>query len=195
MGGSILTTEATVMEGRGKMTTTGKLGDVMQESAQAAMSYVRSRAQYLGLPKDFYRHLDIHVHVPEGAIPKDGPSAGITIATSICSALTGIPVRCDIAMTGEITVRGRVLPIGGLKEKLLAAHRHGIFEVVLPRDNEKDLVDVPENIRKEMKLHFVSSMDEVLKNRIGAGDCGVASGAGRDSGRSSWQAGEDNLTH
>ena len=130
---------------------------------QAAMSYVRSRAQYLGLPKDFYRHLDIHVHVPEGAIPKDGPSAGITIGTSICSALTGIPVRCDLAMTGEITVRGRVLPIGGLKEKLLAAHRQGIFEIVLPRDNERDLADIPENIRKEMKLHFVMNMDEVLK--------------------------------
>ena len=163
VGGSILTTEATVMEGRGKMMTTGKLGDVMQESAQAAMSYVRSRAQYLGLPKDFYRHLDIHVHVPEGAIPKDGPSAGITIATSICSALTAIPVRHEIAMTGEITVRGRVLPIGGLKEKLLAAHRQGIYEVILPKDNEKDLVDVPENIRKDMKLELVSSMDEVLK--------------------------------
>jgi ATP-dependent Lon protease len=163
VGGSILTTEATVMEGRGKMTTTGKLGDVMQESAHAAMSYVRSRAQYLGLPKDFYRHLDIHVHVPEGAIPKDGPSAGITIATSISSALTGIPVRGDIAMTGEITVRGRVLPIGGLKEKLLAAHRQGIFELVLPKGNEKDLVDIPEAVRQEMKLHFVSSMDEVLK--------------------------------
>jgi ATP-dependent Lon protease len=135
----------------------------MQESAQAAMSYVRSRAQYLGLPKDFYRHLDIHVHVPEGAIPKDGPSAGITIATSICSALTGIPVRCDIAMTGEITVRGRVLPIGGLKEKLLAAHRHGIKEVVVPKDNEKDLVDVPENIRQDMKINPVFSMDDVLK--------------------------------
>ncbi|MDQ2777335.1 MAG: endopeptidase La [Acidobacteriota bacterium] len=163
VGGSILTTEATVMEGRGKLTTTGKLGDVMQESAQAAMSYVRSRAQYLGLPKDFYRHLDIHVHVPEGAIPKDGPSAGITLATSICSALTGIPVRCDIAMTGEITVRGRVLPIGGLKEKLLAAHRHGINEIILPRDNERDLAEIPENIRKQMKLNFVFSMDEVLK--------------------------------
>ncbi len=163
VGGSILTTEATVMEGRGKLTTTGKLGDVMQESAQAAMSYVRSRAQYLGLPKDFYRHLDIHVHVPEGAIPKDGPSAGITLATSICSALTGIPVRCDIAMTGEITVRGRVLPIGGLKEKLLAAHRHGINEIVLPRDNERDLAEIPENIRQQMKLNFVFSMDEVLK--------------------------------
>jgi ATP-dependent Lon protease len=151
------------MEGRGKLTTTGKLGDVMQESAQAAMSYVRSRSAALGLPRDFYRHLDIHVHVPEGAIPKDGPSAGITIATTICSALSTIPVRADVAMTGEITLRGRVLPIGGLKEKLLAAHRHGIFEAILPKDNEKDLPDIPENIRKDMKLHFVESMDEVLK--------------------------------
>ncbi len=163
VGGTILTTEATIMEGRGKLTTTGKLGDVMQESAHAAMSYVRSRAHTLGLARDFYRHLDIHVHVPEGAIPKDGPSAGITLATSICSALTSIPVRADIAMTGEITVRGRVLGIGGLKEKLLAAHRHGIHEVVLPKDNEKDLPDIPENIRKDMTLRFVSSMDEVLK--------------------------------
>ncbi len=151
------------MEGKGKLQTTGKLGDVMQESAHAAMSYVRSRAQLLGLPRDFYRNLDIHVHVPEGAIPKDGPSAGITIATSICSALTNIPVRCDLAMTGEITVRGRVLPIGGLKEKVLAAHRQGIYELILPKDNEKDLPDIPENIRKEMSLHFVTSMDEVLK--------------------------------
>src|SRR6202162_5428794 len=163
VGGSILTTEAAIMEGRGRLTLTGKLGDVMQESAQAAMSYVRSRAGALGLPRDFYRHLDIHLHVPEGAIPKDGPSAGITIATSITSALTSIPVRADIAMTGEITVRGRVLPIGGLKEKLLAAHRHGIREVVLPADNQKDLPDLPDIIRKEMKMHFVSSMDEVLK--------------------------------
>jgi ATP-dependent Lon protease len=136
---------------------------VMQESAHAAMSYVRSRAQVLGLPRDFYRNLDIHVHVPEGAIPKDGPSAGITLATSISSALTNIPVRCNLAMTGEITVRGRVLPIGGLKEKLLAAHRQGIYEIILPKDNEKDLPDIPENLRKEMKLHFVSNMDEVLK--------------------------------
>jgi len=163
VGGSILTTEAAIMEGRGRLTLTGKLGDVMQESAQAAMSYVRSRAHMLGLPKDFYRHLDIHLHVPEGAIPKDGPSAGITIATSIMSSLTSIPVRGDIAMTGEITVRGRVLPIGGLKEKLLAAHRHGIREAILPKDNEKDLPDIPENVRNEMKLHFVQSMDEVLK--------------------------------
>jgi ATP-dependent Lon protease len=194
VGGSILTTEATVMEGRGKLTTTGKLGDVMQESAQAAMSYVRSRAQYLGLPKDFYRHLDIHVHVPEGAIPKDGPSAGITIATSICSALTAIPVRCDIAMTGEITVRGRVLPIGGLKEKLLAAHRHGIFEVVLPKDNEKDFVDIPENVRKEMKLHLVGSMDEVLKialeREIVALPLAPAASAAELAARP-----EDNVTH
>ncbi|MEQ1884068.1 MAG: endopeptidase La [Bryobacteraceae bacterium] len=163
VGGSILTTEAAIMEGRGRLTLTGKLGDVMQESAQAAMSYVRSRAHILGLPKDFYRHLDIHLHVPEGAIPKDGPSAGITIATSIMSALTSIPVRGDVAMTGEITVRGRVLPIGGLKEKLLAAHRHGIREAILPKDNEKDLPDIPENVRNDMKLHFVQSMDEVLK--------------------------------
>jgi ATP-dependent Lon protease len=163
VGGSILTTEAAVMEGKGKLQTTGKLGDVMQESAHAAMSYVRSRAHLLGIQRDFYRNLDIHVHVPEGAIPKDGPSAGITIATSICSALTNIPVRCNIAMTGEITVRGRVLPIGGLKEKLLAAHRQGIYELILPKDNEKDLPDIPENVRKEMKLHFVTNMDEVLK--------------------------------
>ena len=163
VGGTILTTEAAVMEGRGKLSTTGKLGDVMQESAHAAMSYVRSRAHLLGLPRDFYRNLDIHVHVPEGAIPKDGPSAGITIATSISSALTNIPVRCGIAMTGEITVRGRVLPIGGLKEKLMAAHRQSIFEIILPKDNEKDLPEIPENIRKDMKLHLVGSMDEVLK--------------------------------
>ncbi len=163
VGGVILTTEATVMEGKGRLTTTGKLGDVMQESAHAAMSYIRSRAHSFGLARDFYRSLDIHVHVPEGAIPKDGPSAGITIATAICSALTKIPSRCDVAMTGEITLRGRVLPIGGLKEKLLAAHRHGMAEVVVPRDNEKDLPDIPEAVRKDMKLHFVDSMDEVLK--------------------------------
>src|SRR5262245_40476178 len=163
VGGQILTTEATLMEGKGKLTITGKLGDVMQESAQAAMSYIRSRAHQFGLPRDFYRNLDVHLHVPEGAIPKDGPSAGITIATTICSALTKIPVRCDVAMTGEITLRGKVLPIGGLKEKLLAAYRHGIHEAILPADNQKDLPDIPENIRNLMKLHFVESMDEVLK--------------------------------
>ena len=162
VGGSILSTEATVVDGKGKLTMTGKLGDVMQESAQAAMSYVRSRAARLGLPRDFYRNIDVHIHVPEGAIPKDGPSAGITIATAIASALSRIPVRRDLAMTGEITLRGKVLPIGGLKEKLLAAHRAGLFEAILPQENEKDLAEVPENLRSAMKLHFVDNMDQVL---------------------------------
>lgn len=163
VGGCILTTEVAIVDGKGKLTLTGKLGDVMQESAQAAMSYLRSRWQRLGVPRDFYRNVDIHVHVPEGAIPKDGPSAGITIATAIASALSKIPVRRDICMTGEITLRGKVLPIGGLKEKLLAAHRAGIMEAVLPQENQRDLADLPENLRQEMKLHFVDSMDEVLQ--------------------------------
>jgi ATP-dependent Lon protease len=163
VGGSILATEVTIVDGKGKLTLTGKLGDVMQESAQAALSYVRSRAARLGVTRDFYRNVDIHVHVPEGAIPKDGPSAGITIATAIASALSKIPARRDVAMTGEITLRGKVLCIGGLKEKLLAAHRAGIFEVVLPKENEKDLADVPENLRNAMKLHFVENMDQVLQ--------------------------------
>jgi ATP-dependent Lon protease len=163
VGGCVLATEATLMEGKGRLTLTGKLGDVMQESAQAAMSYVRSRSAQLGLARDFYRNVDIHVHVPEGAIPKDGPSAGITICTSIVSALTKIPVRRDITMTGEITLRGKVLPIGGVKEKLLAAHRMGLHTVVLPKDNEKDLADIPQEILSCLKVHFVETMDEVLQ--------------------------------
>ncbi|WP_263365656.1 endopeptidase La [Edaphobacter bradus] len=163
MGGTILQTEVQVLDGKGKLTTTGQLGDVMQESAHAALSYVRSRAQHLGLPKDFYRNVDIHVHVPEGAIPKDGPSAGITLATGLASALSKIKVRRDIAMTGEITLRGKVLPIGGLKEKLLAAHRAGIFEAILPEENRKDLADLPDLLKTDMKLHFVEEMDQVLQ--------------------------------
>jgi ATP-dependent Lon protease len=163
VGGSVLATESTIMQGKGRLTLTGKLGDVMQESAQAAMSYVRSRTPNFGLPRDFYRHIDIHVHVPEGAIPKDGPSAGITIATTIVSALTRIPVRCDVAMTGEITLRGKVLPIGGMKEKLLAAHRIGIRTVILPKDNEKDLADIPAEIQADLTIRFVENMDEVLE--------------------------------
>jgi ATP-dependent Lon protease len=163
VGGCVLATEAAIMEGKGRLTPTGKLGEVMQESAQAAMSYVRSRAHQLGLPKDFYRNIDIHLHVPEGAIPKDGPSAGITICTSIVSALTKNPVRRDVTMTGEITLRGKVLPIGGVKEKLLAAHRMGLRTVLLPKDNEKDLADIPQEILSTLTIHFVDTMDEVLQ--------------------------------
>ena len=169
VGGVILQTEVQVLDGKGKLSATGQLGDVMKESAEAALTYTRSRSAHLGLPKDFYRHVDIHVHVPEGATPKDGPSAGITIATGLASALTKIKVRRDIAMTGEITLRGKVLPIGGLKEKLLAAHRAGVFEAILPEANRKDLADLPELLKNSMKLHFVEEMDQVLQIALEGG--------------------------
>jgi len=191
VGGQILTVECTLMEGKGKLTITGKLGEVMQESAQAAMSYIRSRAHTLGLPRDFYRNLDVHLHIPEGAIPKDGPSAGITIATTISSALTRIPVRGDLAMTGEITLRGKVLGIGGLKEKLMAAHRHGILQAIVPRENEKDLPDIPDAIKQSMELHFVDSMDEVLKIAL-AGEIAALPIPGPPVGL---QAAEENRMH
>jgi ATP-dependent Lon protease len=162
-GGALLQIEAVIMPGKGNLQITGKLGEVMQESVQAAMSYVRSRALQLGLPLDFYRKIDIHVHVPEGAIPKDGPSAGITIATAIVSALLKIPVKNTVAMTGEITLRGRVLPIGGLKEKLLAAIRGGIKTVLIPKENEKDLKEINPKILKNLEVILVDNVDEVLK--------------------------------
>lgn len=162
-GGDLLSVEVAVLPGSGKLTITGKLGDVMQESAQAALSYVRSRAQLLGLSRDFYRNYDLHIHVPEGAIPKDGPSAGITMATAITSALTGIPVQKGVAMTGEITLRGRVLPIGGLKEKLLAARRGGMKTVIIPNENHKDLLEIPDELLKGVTVRCVSHMDEVLE--------------------------------
>jgi ATP-dependent Lon protease len=165
-GGEVLLTETTIMPGRGKVTITGKLGEVMQESAQAAVSYVRSRAQYLNLPRDFYQNIDIHIHVPEGAIPKDGPSAGITMATSIVSALIRTPVRSDTAMTGEITLRGRVLPIGGLKEKILAAHRYGVKQVIIPEENKKDLREIPAKILKAVKIVPLNHIDDVLRTAL-----------------------------
>ncbi len=170
VGGELLTIEVTTMPGKGKLFTTGKLGEVMQESAQAALSYVRSRAEKLGLEKDFYQKIDLHIHVPEGAVPKDGPSAGIAITTSIVSALTGEPVRRDVAMTGEITLRGRILPIGGLKEKILAAHRGNISRVLIPQENEKDLKDIPGKILRTLKIIPADHMDEVLKEALALKD-------------------------
>ncbi|HYN04828.1 MAG TPA: endopeptidase La [Vicinamibacteria bacterium] len=163
VGGEILPIEVTLMPGKGALRLTGKLGDVMQESAHAAMSFVRSKAEQFGIARDFNRKLDVHIHVPEGAIPKDGPSAGITMCTALVSALTRMPVRRDVAMTGEITLRGKVLPIGGLKEKLLAAHRIGVTTVIIPRENEKDLADVPKNVLEGMQVQLVDHVDEVLK--------------------------------
>jgi ATP-dependent Lon protease len=166
VGGELIPVEVATMPGRGALTITGRAGDVMQESARAALSYARSRAQALSIPPDFQERLDLHIHLPEGATPKDGPSAGITMATALISSLTARPVRADTAMTGEITLRGRVLPIGGLKDKTLAAHRHGIRRLIAPSENQSDLVKIPENIRAEMEFVFVSNMDEVVAAAI-----------------------------
>jgi ATP-dependent Lon protease len=166
VGGEILTSEVTVMDGKGNLTLTGHLGDVMKESAQAALSYVRSMARELGLSKNFYQKVDIHIHVPEGAIPKDGPSAGITMATALASALTRRPVKRDVAMTGEITLRGRVLPIGGLKEKILAAHRAEIGTVIIPQENEKDLKEIPVKVKNALRVIMVDHMDQVIKEAL-----------------------------
>src|SRR5271169_2980222 len=163
VGGELLSIEAVMLPGKGKMMITGKLGDVMQESVQAAASFVRARAPQFGIKPTVFEKRDIHVHVPEGATPKDGPSAGVAMLTSIVSVLTGIAVRRDVAMTGEITLRGRVLPIGGLKEKLLAALRGGIKTVIIPRDNEKDLAEIPDNVKRGMNLIPASTADEVLR--------------------------------
>jgi ATP-dependent Lon protease len=161
-GGDIMPVEVTLMEGKGNLILTGQLGEIMQESAQAALSYARSKAKELGIPNWNFDRLDIHIHVPEGAIPKDGPSAGVTIATALISALSNRPVHKDVAMTGEITLRGRILPIGGVKEKILAAHRAGVKIIVLPKKNKKDLVEIPAKIRKQLKFVFVERMEEVL---------------------------------
>jgi len=166
VGGDTLSIEVNLMEGNGKLELTGHLGEVMKESARAAMSFIRSRADLLMIEKEFYNKFDIHIHVPEGAIPKDGPSAGITLATAMVSALTGVPVKRNVAMTGEITLRGRVLPIGGLKEKVLAAHRAGIDTIIVPVDNRKDIDDIPENVRKKLKFVYASNMDIVLSTAL-----------------------------
>jgi len=163
VGGELLTIETAVLPGKGKTTTTGKLGEVMQESIQAALSVVRSRSRRLGIDENFYQKNDLHIHLPEGATPKDGPSAGIGMCTAIVSALTGIPVRADVAMTGEITLRGEVLPIGGLKEKLLAAQRGGIKVVLIPEENTKDLAEIPDNIKNKLDIHPVKWIDQVFE--------------------------------
>jgi ATP-dependent Lon protease len=179
VGGELLVTETMLMRGKGQLTLTGQLGDVMQESARAALSFVRSKAEVLGIEVEVFEKTDVHVHVPEGAIPKDGPSAGITIAAALVSAFTTTPVRVGVAMTGEITLRGHVLPVGGIKEKILAAYRAGIREVIIPEENEKDLEEIPQDVREEMKFHLVGHMDDVLARAlVGGMDSDVASSAG-----------------
>ena len=192
-GGELLLTESTLMPGKGRLTLTGKLGDVMQESAHAAMSFVRSKTSEYGLPKDFHRRTDVHVHVPEGAIPKDGPSAGITLATALVSNLAKVPTRRDVAMTGEITLRGKVLPIGGVKEKVLAAHRAGVTTIILPKDNEKDLADIPKAVLDVLSLHLVESMDEVLAIALAGPLAGLI--ASPDAVAAETKSTDDLLTH
>jgi ATP-dependent Lon protease len=167
-GGDLMPIEVSLMQGKGNLTLTGQLGEVMQESAQAALTYARAQAMTLGIKANDFERLDIHIHVPEGAIPKDGPSAGVTMATALISALTNRTIRHDVAMTGEITLRGRILPVGGLKEKSMAAHRAGIKTIIIPRKNEKDLVEIPKKIQRDMKFIFVDRMDEVLPLALAA---------------------------
>ena len=166
VGGDTLFIETTVMKGTGKLVLTGQLGDVMQESAKAGLSVIRARSEKLGIDEEFYKNRDIHVHIPEGATPKDGPSAGVTMCTSMISALTETPVRKDLAMTGEITLRGKVLPVGGIKEKVIAAHRAGVKKVLLPKDNMKDIDELPQNVRKDLEFRSIETIDEVLEEAL-----------------------------
>ncbi len=166
VGGDTLSIETTVMKGTGQLVLTGQLGDDMQESAKAGVSYIRSQAERLGIESDFYKEKDVHIHIPEGATPKDGPSAGVTMCISVISALTGIPVRKDLAMTGEITLRGKVLPVGGIREKVLAAHRAGIRTVLLPKENAPDIDEIPANVRKRMEFVLIENVDQALEQAL-----------------------------
>jgi ATP-dependent Lon protease len=195
VGGEILTIEATRMRGRGKTTLTGQLGEVMQESAQAALSYIRSRAEQLNIDPLFHRKQDIHIHIPEGAIPKDGPSAGIALATAMASLLSDTPVRGDLAMTGEITLRGNVLPIGGVKEKVLAAFRYGFKTIILPKENEKDLSEIPEDIAKQLEFRLVETMDEVLDTALSEAPAAIELSEKESSERLDESASDESLTH
>ena len=196
MGGELLTIESAIVPGKGKQLYTGKLGDVMQESIQAAMTVVRSRAETWGIDPDFYQNKDIHIHVPEGATPKDGPSAGVGMCTAMVSALTGIAVKSDVAMTGEITLRGEVLPIGGLKEKLLAAVRAGVKQVLIPHDNEKDLADMPDTVLKGLDIVPVRWVDEVMETALVAALKPLKKSSRRKQGKKAAKsAGEQPIRH